>query len=123
MSKRKSLWKREFIKKMAEKSGKQQKDCAEMYDLFLEIVTGSLCDGVEVMFEGFGQFYIKEYNGRRHYDVNKKTVEFTGKRLSVSFKPSRRFVVEKIRGQKFQYPPSVLKQMLSTKTRRKSHRA
>ena len=63
----------ELIKAMAEKAGFTNKDAAQAYDAFVEVVTEALKAGDKVQLVGFGTFEVKNVAAKT--GINPKTKE------------------------------------------------
>ncbi len=66
-----SMQKTEFIKAVADRTGKSQKETKEIIDAALDIVTEALADGKKVTLTGFGTFEVRHRQQRE--GVNPQT--------------------------------------------------
>ena len=65
--------KKEFLKVVADKMGKTQKEVEEILDVVIETIKESLVSGDNVNFTGFGKFEVSERAARN--GINPKTKE------------------------------------------------
>lgn len=65
--------KKEFLKVVADKMGKTQKEVEEILDVVIETIKESLVSGDIVNFAGFGKFEVSERSERN--GINPKTKE------------------------------------------------
>jgi DNA-binding protein HU-beta len=66
-----SMQKTEFIRAVADRTGKSQKETKEIIDAALDIVTEALADGKKVTLTGFGTFEVRHRQQRE--GVNPQT--------------------------------------------------
>lgn len=63
----------EFVDVVAETTGLDKKDAAAAVDAMLKTIEGTLADGGEVTFSGFGKFHVTDRSARE--GVNPQTGE------------------------------------------------
>ncbi len=68
-----SMQKTEFIKAVADRTGKSQKETKEIIDSALDIIAEQLAEGKKVTLTGFGTFEVRERQERE--GVNPQTRE------------------------------------------------
>ena len=77
----------EFVKEVASKTGKSQKDVSAFIDAYHEVVTETLRKGEDVKSVGFGSYVVKDTPAREVL-VNPKQPELGKKTLPPSVKVS-----------------------------------
>ena len=59
------MTKSEIVTNVYERLGLSKRECADLVDLFFEIIKGKLAEGENVKVSGFGNFIIKQKRSRR----------------------------------------------------------
>lgn len=67
------MGKSDFVSAVAERAGLNKTQAAAAVDAFIDVVTGSLKNGEEVQFTGFGKFTVQNRSARQ--GINPQTKE------------------------------------------------
>lgn len=59
------MTKSEIVTNVYERLGLSKRECADLVDMFFEIIKGTLAKGENVKVSGFGNFIVKEKRARR----------------------------------------------------------
>ncbi|MFG1858902.1 HU family DNA-binding protein [Actinomadura geliboluensis] len=65
MSGRRRISKREFISRVAERSGMSIKTVSSVYEGIFDELTGAVSSGETVVLTGFGRFYLQTHKGHK----------------------------------------------------------
>lgn len=79
------MTKSEFVDAVASTAGLDKKDAAAAVDAMLKTIEGTLADGGEVTFSGFGKFHVTERGARQ--GVNPQT----GERIQIAASKAPKF--------------------------------
>ncbi|MTD47057.1 DNA-binding protein [Conexibacter sp. W3-3-2] len=79
------MTKSEFVDAVATTAGLDKKDAAAAVDAVLKTIEGTLADGGEVTFSGFGKFHVTERGARQ--GVNPQT----GERIQIAASKAPKF--------------------------------
>lgn len=93
-----TLTKQDFIQNVSKNLRIPQNDSAELVETLLELMKSTLASGEDLVFSGFGKFYVlekKTRRGRNPYTGDDLTL---GARRVVTFKPSGK-LREKLNGE------------------------
>ncbi len=90
------MYKRKFVKAVAEKSGFTGKDIAKIMEAMQIIFKESMLREEDVTISGFGSFKVKERKARIGYNPHtKKKMKIAAKKV-VKFSPSPNFEIDKL---------------------------
>ena len=80
--------KADLIRRLAEKTGRTQKECSTLYDLFFQELADTLASAEGVQFPGFGSFNVVEQGERKGFNPLMEKWMMLPPRRKVQFKPS-----------------------------------
>ncbi len=83
--------KTDVVTEISKKTGLEKRDVKEVVETFFDIVKGSLIDGENVYFRGFGSFTLKKRAQKIGRNITKNTSIVVPEHFIPYFKPSKSF--------------------------------
>lgn len=85
------MTKAEVVAKIADKTGLDRKDVQVIVEEFFDTVKGSMADGEDVFFRGFGSFIVKKRARKVARNIAKNTSLVIEPHYIPAFKPAKSF--------------------------------